>query len=175
MSQTGVRLPIETERLTIRPLRLDDAVALHELYGDREAMKHLASSVPQTVNESRQWVEEKINLHNETGLSLWAVVVSSTSEVVGDAGLQRLEDEETIEVGARIIRRLWGRGYGREAAQALIEAGFKDLGVDRIVGITAPGNTAAIHAMEKLGMRSSGTETHAGRDWVVYAATPPNG
>ena len=84
-----VRLPLETERLTIRPLRLDDADALHELYSDARAMEHLTSAVPATVEGSREWVQAKIELfERDDGMSLWAIVERATRAVVGDVGLQ---------------------------------------------------------------------------------------
>lgn len=163
-----VVLPIHTERLTIRPMRLHDAKALHELYSDPEAMQYLASDLPTSVAASRRWVQDKIELHRRTGLSLWTVERSATGEVIGDAGLQLLDDEETVELAVRIVRRLWRQGYGSEAARALIAAGLRDLDVDRIVGMTAPFNEAALAAMERIGMRLVGRESHYGGVWVVY-------
>jgi RimJ/RimL family protein N-acetyltransferase len=96
-----VRLPIETERLSIRPLRLDDAIELHELYSDAQAMRYLASRVPTTVAESEEWVRSKIDLFaRDDGLSLWAVVERATGAVVGDAGLQwETYDGRVLDLG----------------------------------------------------------------------------
>ena len=167
----SIRFPLETERLIIRPLEIADSEALHELYSDPVAMEHLASELPASVAESQRWVQQKMDLHNETGLSLWGVVLAETGEVVGDAGLQLLEDDETVEVGVRLVRRFWGNGYGREAAAACIEAGFSQLGLSRIVAITSPNNTRAIDAMRRSGMTDAGVETHYGQPWVVFEAT----
>ena len=169
---SSIRFPIETGRLVIRPLVIGDAVALHELYSDPEAMKHLTSDLPSTVAESEAWVQAKIDLHNATGLSLWAVVQRASGEVIGDAGLQVLDDGATVEIGARLKRKHWGSGLAAEAAVAIMEAGFTDLGLTRIVGITAPGNDRAIAAMERCGMRYVGIERHFDRDWVTYERTP---
>ena len=165
-----IRFPILTERLSVRPLRIEDSGALHELYSDPVAMQHLASALPSSVEESKQWVKDKIDRHDETGLSLWAVVQSETGEVIGDAGLQLLEDGATVEVGVRIVRRLWGHGYGREAAAACVEAGFTELDLLRVVGVTDPANQAAIRAMRQGGMTEVGLETHYGREWIVFEA-----
>jgi RimJ/RimL family protein N-acetyltransferase len=98
-----VRLPIETERLSIRPLRLDDAVELHGLYSDARAMRYLTSRVPTTVAESQEWVQAKIDLFaRDEGLSLWAVVERATGAVVGDAGLQwETYDGKVLDLGCR--------------------------------------------------------------------------
>ena len=57
-----IRFPIKTPRLTIRPMRLDDAEALLAVYGDVETMQHLNSELPATVEEAREWVQTKIDL-----------------------------------------------------------------------------------------------------------------
>ena len=166
-----IQFPLETERLVIRPLEIGDSEALHELYSDPVAMRHLASALPASVVDSQRWVQEKVDLQNETGLSLWGVVLADTSEIIGDAGLQLLEDGETVEVGVRLIRRFWGTGYGREAAAACVEAGFRQLGLSRIVAITSPDNAPAINAMRTGGMTEAGVETHYGQRWVVFEVT----
>ncbi|HSF84041.1 MAG TPA: GNAT family N-acetyltransferase [Acidimicrobiia bacterium] len=169
MSQP-IELPLETARLSIRPLTRSDAVALHELSSDPVAMQYPTSDLPATIEESAQWVQDKIDLHERTGLSLWAVVEKGSGRVVGDAGLQRLDNGGTAEIAARIMRSRWGRGYGCEAATAHLDAGFGRLSLDRIIGITAPGNATAIAAMVELGMTCEGLEEHFGRTWVVYVA-----
>lgn len=69
-----------------------------------------------------------------------------------------------------MIRRHLQHGYWREAAVAFLETGFADLGVDRTVGITAPGNTRSRRAMEDSGMECIWNENHPGREWVAYEA-----
>lgn len=170
MSKRKIRFPLVTDRLTIRPLVSEDSVALHDLYSDPTVMQHLASELPSTVDESKRWVQDKIDLHDETGLSLWAVVLSETGEVIGDAGLQLMEDGETVEVGVRIVRRFWGHGFGGEAAKACVEAGFRDLGLSRVIGVTGPNNKAAIRAMRQGRMKEVGLETHYGKEWIVFEA-----
>lgn len=167
-----ITLPIETERLTIREMDEADAERLHRLYSDPIAMQHLATELPKTVAESAEWMQQKIDLHHRSGLSLWSIVLRESDLVIGDGGLQRLDDG-TIEIGVRLVRSEWGHGYGREAAVALLKVGFRELGVERIVGITAPDNKPAIKSMESLGMLLVGREVHLGREWVVYEALAP--
>ncbi len=172
MARRKIRFPLVSDRLTIRPLVIEDSVALHNLFSDPAAMQHLESELPSTLDESRRWVQDKIDLHDESGLSLWAVVLSETGEVIGDAGLQLMEDGETVEIGVRIIRRFWGNGFGSEAARACVHAGFRDLGLSRVVGVTGPDNEQAIKAMRQSGMKEVGLETHYGREWIVFEAKP---
>ena len=131
-----IRFPLLTGRLTIGPLRLEDAESLHELYSDPIAMQYLASDIPETVAESALWVQDKIDLHESTGLSLWTVELTDRAEVIGDVGLQVEGDDGSVGVGVRIVRRLWGRGYGSDAAHAVVGAESRDLDLERIIAMT---------------------------------------
>jgi [ribosomal protein S5]-alanine N-acetyltransferase len=172
----SVRLPIETEHLLIRPLRLMDAVELHELYADAEAMRFLEASVPTTVAESQEWVQSKIDLfEREDGLSLWAAVERETGLVVGDAGLQwETYDGKVLDLGCRLIRRYWGRGYAREASRAVLAAGFRDLQVERICAATHVDNDRAHRVLESLGAERLRVIHVYGMDMTLYQfANPP--
>ena len=168
-----VQLPIETERLYIRALRDEDAEELHELYSDREAMRFLASKVPTTIAESRAWVQAKIDrFEREDGMRLWAVVERHTNAVVGDAGLQWEDyDGRVVDLGCRLIRRYWGLGYATEASRAVLAAGFRDLGVERICAATHVGNARAHRVLESLGGKPE-RQIHAyGMDMTLYSFT----
>ena len=169
-----VRLPIETERICIRALRIEDAEELHELYSDRDAMRFLTSEVPTTLAESRAWVQTKIDrFEREDGMSLWAVVERGTDAVVGDAGLQWEDyDGRVVDLGCRLIRRYWGLGYATEASRAVLVAGFRDLGVERICAATHVGNTRARRVLESLGGKPEGQIHAYGMDMTLYSFTP---
>jgi RimJ/RimL family protein N-acetyltransferase len=150
-----IAFPLETERLVVRPLVLDDAEALHELFSDREAMQFLTANLPSNVDESRRWVQQKIDLHErEDGMSLWAVVERESGHVVGDVGLQweDVAGVREVDLGCRIIARYGGRGYGTQASRAALRAGFDQLGLRRITAMTAVANAAARRVLEKLGL-----------------------
>ena len=84
-----IRFPIRTARLTIRPMRLDDAEALLAVYGDFDTMQHLSSDLPATVAEAREWVQAKFALFDKDDqLSLWTVTQTESGQIVGDVGLQ---------------------------------------------------------------------------------------
>lgn len=170
-----VRLPIQTERLVIRPLCLVDAVELHELYSDSEAMRFLEADVPKTVAESEDWVQSKIDLYErDRGLSLWAVVERETGSVVGDAGLQwETYDGRVLDLGCRLTRRYWGQGYATEASRAVLAAGFRDLGVARICAATHVDNDRAHRVLESLGGERLRALHIYGLDMVLYEFRNP--
>jgi [ribosomal protein S5]-alanine N-acetyltransferase len=165
-----VQLPIETKHLVIRPLRLADAVELHELYSDAEAMRFLDDHIPTTLAESEEWAQSKIDLfERDDGLSLWAIVERETGSVVGDGGLQwETYDGKVLDLGCRLIRRYWGRGYATEASRAVLAAGFRDLGVERICAATHVGNVRAHRVLESLGGERLRVVHVYGMDMTLY-------
>jgi len=150
---TRVRLPIETERLSIRPLVASDGEELHELYSDPDAMQYLETELPASVEDSRRWVQTKIDLfERDDGMSLWALVERESGAVIGDVGLQWEDyDGVVVDLGCRLVARYWGRGYAFEASRAVLSAGFRDLSVDRICAATHVDNERAHRVLAALG------------------------
>jgi RimJ/RimL family protein N-acetyltransferase len=163
----SIRLPIETKRLLVRPLRLDDSHDLHELYSDAEAMQFLAAAatIPRTLAESQAWVQSKVDLfERDDGMSLWALVERESGRVIGDAGLQweTIAGGRELDLGCRIVRRLHGRGYATETSAAILRAAF-DAGFNRVTAQTAPDNAAALEVLRRIGFRIEGETEWEGR------------
>lgn len=163
-------LPIETERLLLRPKTLDDVEALLELFTDPVAMRFHAGGA--TTREGvRELVERDIAMQEEHGFSLLAVVERRTGKVIGDAGFQPLEEGPEIEIGVRIARKYWASGYADELIDVLWEYGIIELEIERIVGVTVPWHRASRRLMERAGMRYAGKGVFYGKPGVKYVAT----
>jgi len=170
-----IALPLETDRLVIRPLRLEDAADLHELYSDGEAMRFLETDVPATLDASRAWVQQKVDLFERAdGMSLWAVVERASGRVIGDAGLQweKVRGRREVDLGCRLVRRSQGRGYATEAANAILRAAF-DAGFARVTAQTDVENAAARRVLAKLGFRDEGTTEWCGRTMAFSVCRQP--
>jgi ribosomal-protein-alanine N-acetyltransferase len=100
-----------------------------------------------------------------------AVVERASGRVIGACGLQLLEDGPEVELGYRLGRASRGHGYATEAARVWLEYGFETLGLDRIVAVAWPENTASWRVMEKCGMRLVGPGHHYGHETVLYELT----
>ena len=171
-------LPLQTERLILRPL-VDtgaEAADLHRLYGDAETMRYVggrgvpAEGIEQT-RHSLAWFLRHQSLH---GFSLWAVDERDGEPLVGVAGLLWVEGHgPDVEVAYVVRRGRWGRGYATEAARAVLVAGFGPLGLSRIVALAWPENVPSRGVMEKLGMRPDGTLTVYGREMTRHVAEAP--
>lgn len=166
-------LPLETERLRIRPFSLDDVEAHHSrIAGDAEVMRVSPRGASPSVERTREAVERYIADQREHGFSLWAVDERDTREYVGCCGLSLVEGRgPDVEVAYRFARDRWGKGYATECTRACLAYGLGELGLPRIVAMTAPDHAASRRVMEKSGMRFVGPATFYGLDLVLYETT----
>jgi RimJ/RimL family protein N-acetyltransferase len=130
---TTIGLPIETERLVIRPLRPTDA---------------------DEIGESPDWIREKIDrFERDGGMSLWAVVERSSGRAAGLAGLQweQIDGRRELDLGCVIAKDRRRLGYATEASRAILAAAFA-AGHRRVTAMTKPENAAARAALDRLGL-----------------------
>ncbi len=144
----------ETERLLIRQFELSDAIPMQGVFCDEDVMQF--SSGVKTQDWITKWIKCCFEDYNTNlGGGLWAVVEKSSGDVMGYCGLTYFPDidgQSEIEIGFRLIKRCWGKGYATEAALAVRDVAFNRYEVSRLVGMIDPRNTASIRVAEKLGM-----------------------
>jgi RimJ/RimL family protein N-acetyltransferase len=170
-----IRLPIETERLRIRPVEPEvDAEPLYELYGNEEAMRFVLRPASRNVREVRDRLEGIVEW-TRSGWGLWALEERESDRIVGLAGLFPLAGEgPEIELAYHIVPSRWGRGYATEAGAALLEAAWRETALGQVVAIAVPENRASTRVMEKLGMSCQGPARHWDHELVRYSIARPN-
>lgn len=154
----------QTPRLTLRQWRAEDRAPFADLNADPVAMEHLIN--PLARAESDALADRIQGLIAARGWGFWAVEVKATGEFIGFTGLHvpraDLPMSPCVEVGWRLLRAHWGRGYATEAARAALEVGFARLDLPEIVSFTTLGNVRSQRVMERLGMirDEAGTFAH---------------
>ncbi|HEX5175321.1 MAG TPA: GNAT family N-acetyltransferase [Gaiellaceae bacterium] len=144
-----IELPIETKRLVIRPLALEDAADL---------------------GESPDWIREKVDRYErDDGMSLWAAVERTAGCAVALTGLQweQIDGRRELDLGCVVAAHAQGRGYATEASAAIVDAAFAT-GFERITAMTFPDNAAALHVLQKLGFAAAGETTFEGRAYAFF-------
>jgi RimJ/RimL family protein N-acetyltransferase len=144
-----IELPIESERLVIRPLRIEDAADLRE---------------------DEDWIQEKIDRYErDGGMSLWAAVERESGRAVALAGFQweQIEGRRELDIGCVVADHAQQRGYGTEASLAILDAAFA-AGFERITAMTGPDNAPALRVLEKLAFTPQGETTHEGRRYAFF-------
>jgi RimJ/RimL family protein N-acetyltransferase len=180
-----VRVILQTQRLTLRQFTEDDAGNLYELNSDPEVMRYLTGGRPTPREVLR---DEVIPFHLAVyerldRLGTWAAESSTTGEFLGWFHFRPGADGDVrnIDLGYRLCRSAWNRGYATEGSLALISMGFTDLGVERVYGHTMAVNAASRRVLEKCGLKLVRTTPYDGPDViegsergeVEYALTKP--
>ncbi|HVS12820.1 MAG TPA: GNAT family N-acetyltransferase [Thermoanaerobaculia bacterium] len=146
---------IRTERLLLRGWRTADLAPFAAIHADPEVMEHLGG--PRSRVESDALVARLAEHFGRHGFGLWALEEVESGDLAGFVGLSIPTFEAPftpcVEVGWRLARACWGRGYAIEGARAALRFGFERLGLDEIVSFTVPANTRSRRVMERLGMR----------------------
>jgi RimJ/RimL family protein N-acetyltransferase len=148
---------LDTTRLLLRAWRDEDLEPFAAMNADPEVMRHLLGTMSREESDaSAARGRAHIDQH---GFGFWAVEEKGGSPFIGFVGLIRTSFEAhftpCVEVGWRLARDAWGRGYATEAAQESLRFGFEELKLDEIVSFTVPGNIRSRRVMERLGMTHS--------------------
>ncbi|MGH3646711.1 MAG: GNAT family N-acetyltransferase [Micromonosporaceae bacterium] len=147
---------LETDRLILRRLTLDDLDALCELDSDPEVMRFLDNGEA----TPRETVERELRALLETyrrhpGYGRWAAIEKAAGAFLGWFELQpgKGHPDDEPELGYRLRRAVWGRGYATEGSRALVAKAFTELGARRVFAETMFVNTGSRRVMEKTGLR----------------------
>jgi len=154
---SGMQTFLETRRLVLRRFTPDDVDNLVELDGDPDVMRFINGGRPTPRSEIEDDVLPAFLDYYErfAGFGFWAAVEKSSGEFVGWFHFRPLEDSdlEEIELGYRLRKSAWGKGYATEGSRALIEKGFTELGVSRVTASTMVVNVASQRVMQKAGLK----------------------
>lgn len=162
---------IESARLRMRPLSVDDAEALHLIYADEEAMRWWSHSPHSSLDETREKVAK--NTTNPDWRA-WAITLIGDDSAIGTLATHEKRQGRVVEIGYALARSHWGRGYAREAVSRLIDLLLREEGHRRVFADTDPENAASNRLLESLGFVREGHlrgewETHIGvRDSFIW-------
>ena len=145
---------LATDRLLLRQWRDADREPFAAMNADPEVMRYFPKLL--TREESDALIDNQGLVLDLRGWGLWAVEVVGGAPFVGFVGLAEPQFDAhftpCVEVGWRLAREHWGRGYATEAARAVLAVGFDELGLDEIVALTTSANARSRRVMERLGM-----------------------
>ncbi|MBC7879419.1 MAG: GNAT family N-acetyltransferase [Anaerolineales bacterium] len=133
---------------------MDDLDALFALYSDADVKKYVYSEA-MTHEETKEELEWAIKVYAEQpGFGLWATIYKETGEFIGRCGLLQwtIEERPEVEVTYMLSKKYWGQGLGTEIAQALMQYGFEQLKLPRLICCIDKENQASINVATNLGM-----------------------
>lgn len=150
-SQTFI---LETKRLLLRRQIMEDLDALWDLYCNPEITKYIPDA-PRSYEEAKEELEWFLNGHpRHPELGLWATIHKETGKFIGRCGLLpwTIEGQQEVEVAYTLSQDYWGQGLATEAAQGILQYGFEQLHLSRMICLIDPENIASQRVAEKIGM-----------------------
>lgn len=148
---------LESERLRFQRPVMDEVDAYYTLYSDKETRQYFPDGTDGTLTyeETKEEVEWFLNGHpRHPELGLWSTYLKDSNEFIGRCGLLpwTLEGQDEVEVAYLIDKRYWRQGLGTEAALAIRNYAFEQLGLTRLVCMIDPNNEASQKVAQHLGM-----------------------
>ncbi|MBI2520245.1 MAG: GNAT family N-acetyltransferase [Bdellovibrio sp.] len=149
---------IETERIYLREFEKGDELNLLELDSDPDVMRYLTNGQPSTFEQVSAGLYRIFTLYekHQHRLGFWVAVEKSTGSFMGWFLFRpcklRPDDLRVIELGYRLKKEFWGRGFATEMSKAIIDKGFREYEIDIIFAKTMKLNLASQKVMKKIGM-----------------------
>ncbi|CAN5574830.1 GNAT family N-acetyltransferase [soil metagenome] len=148
---------LETERLILRRFTEADVDNLVELDSDPDVMRYITGKpTPRDLIENDYLPSFLEYYERSDRYGFWAAIEKSTGTFIGWFHFRPPRDStdpNVAELGYRLRKDAWGKGYATEGSKALIDKGFRELGVQRVTALTYEDNTASRRVMEKTGLR----------------------
>ena len=165
-----MKIIAETKRLILREFEPEDAAALHPVFSDPEGTR-FTLRIHTDVAQTLEWIQAIRKGYQKRGFAPWAVVRREDLAVVGycGCGMIRLDGQDECEIGYRIIRSCWGRGFASEAVLACVDYFRTHTRFPRLVALIQPGNLASVHVAEKTGMTHERDTVYEGVSMGLFA------
>lgn len=159
---------IETPRLKLSEIIEEEPEEMYLLNSDYAVIQYTGDDGFKDVEAARQLI---INYpqYKKYGYGRWTARLKENNEFIGWCGLKFNEDIEEIDIGYRLLKKHWNKGYATEAARACLKFGFTQLNMKRIIGRAEKENTASIRIFEKLNMQFEKNFIEEGKNCVQYA------
>jgi ribosomal-protein-alanine N-acetyltransferase len=170
---------LETPRLILRHLVMDDLEKLFTLYSDSEIRRYFPDGV-KNYKDTKDELEWYLNGHPEhPKFGLWATVHKETGIFIGRCGLLpwEIDGKLEIEVAYLIDKKFWHQGLATEAAAGILAYAFDNLNLSRIICLMHPANIASQRVAQRLGMTLEGSADDIAADnfpTLIYAINKPS-
>ena len=144
---------LETSRLIIDEMTLADAWFVVEILNDGDFIQYVADRGIRTEEKACEYLQNKVMAsYKEHGFGMAAVRLKATDKIIGMCGLIKRDSMEDVDIGYGFLPGARGRGYAREAAEAVLAMGREEFGLKRIAAIIHPDNRPSRALAEGVGM-----------------------
>ncbi|MCW3167751.1 GNAT family N-acetyltransferase [Chryseobacterium sp. 09-1422] len=153
LSKNGSR-SYETERLIIRPMSLEDADLILELYNMPNFIKFIGDRNIRTLEDAENYIQSKfLPQFEKLGFGNYLIVLKEGNQKIGGVGIFEREGLDIVDIGFSVLEKFEGKGYMFEAAQKVKSIGMNDFGLKKVSAITTKDNISSQKLIERLGLR----------------------
>lgn len=165
---------LQTERLTMRALTLEDFEPYAALHGHADVMRYVTpDQQPLSRMDCFTRLCTAIGHWELRGYGRWAVADKSTGAFLGVVGLYYPEGWPDLEVTWAISPQHWGKGYAVEAAKASMDYAFHVLARAHVISLIHPDNKPSVRVAEQLGEALEGKFERKGQPLLIYGRNNP--
>ena len=144
---------LETERLILQQASTDDAEFILALLNEPSFIHNIGDRGVRTLDEARDYIINRMVASYENfGFGMYLVILKGTGIPTGLCGLVKRDGLDDVDIGYAFLPQYWSKGYATESALAVKEYAKDTVGLERLVGITAPKNQGSIQVLEKIGL-----------------------
>jgi len=148
---------LETDRLEIRKLEVDDAGFMLDLLNQPSFHQFIGDRGVRTLEEARTYIEDRaFAAYENKGFGPFAVELKTDGRVIGIVSLLDRDELDHVDIGFAFLPDSWRQGFATEATSAVMDFAFQDLGLEKIIAITQPDNIASIKTLDKMGLSFAG-------------------
>jgi RimJ/RimL family protein N-acetyltransferase len=155
LATSGGQSILDTDRLSLRELTVDDAEFILELVNEPAFVRFIGDKGVRNLGDAKEYlVKGPLASYTRFGFGLWLVQLRYSKESLGICGLIKRDLLPDVDIGYALLERFWAKGYASESAQAVKDYAMDSLGLKRLVAITDQDNVSSIKVLEKIGLRS---------------------
>jgi RimJ/RimL family protein N-acetyltransferase len=148
----------ETERLIIREIVASDAAGLFAIDSDSDVNIYLGNNPVKSIEQTKDIIKFIRNQYIENGIGRWAMIEKTTHNFIGWTGLKLVKEltnnhNNYYDLGYRLNKNYWGKGFATEAAKASVDYGINQLNLKDIYAIADTNNIASKKVLEKVGLK----------------------
>jgi RimJ/RimL family protein N-acetyltransferase len=148
---------LETERLSLRQLSLEDAPFILTLLNEPSFLRYIGDKQVRTFEDAQQYLlNGPIASYKQNGFGLYLVSLKDPGTPIGMCGLIKRPELSDVDIGFAFLPDFWNKGFALEAATAVMNYGQETLKLDRIVAITSLDNEASIKLLQRIGFTFEG-------------------
>jgi len=159
---------LETPRLLLKQFCDDDTANLFKLNSDADVVKYVGEKVYTDMVEVHKSLLRNYEQYEKYKQGRLSVFIKETGEYIGWCGLRYFPESGRTDIGYRLMKKYWGKGYATEASVVCLDYGFNVLGLQEIIATAMKPNAASIHIFHKLGLKYSHDEDCGCEPGVVY-------